>query len=404
MSSEHHLPNTSRTEYPDEFDPYSVERIEQDKTWYSHFLDENMFFFDGPEEHVYTMSDIDQGTFDLRACATIGTPPTQSQPAGEANPFTNICSLAGAYELGEVVPLAPGELRILNDVAFLNVGDFVLSFPSQVAATQLREWLDTTDAATINVGTLKSRIEAQTIDITDTDTDITVYHPPTESAPGHTDQSLPSASTPTTRNYSSEDLDIETRFVPVKPFSKWTFESSKMKTWAEEHLSGRVLNACAGKTRLNHTDEIIRNDSNPDRTADLHVDAAELAAHFDKEAFETILFDPPWSLYQSNLRYNSHGEHIASNSSANIDMSALPFDIPNGREKTQLGHARLAKAGFDYLLKPGGTVLQLTFHGTTMPGGSYQRRERTLFDPIGEGKCVIGSVDKKVQNDLTAYQ
>jgi hypothetical protein len=64
----------------------------------------------------------------------------------------------------------------------------------------------------------------------------------------------------------------------------------------------------------------------------------------------------------------------------------------------------LAKEAFDYLLKPSGTYIELTFHGTAMSSRlGYQRSERAVFDPIGEAKAVIGSVDFKVRQTLDSF-
>jgi len=190
---------------------------------------------------------------------------------------------------------------------------------------------------------------------------------------------------------------VETDYIQTNVLTKWTFESKPLREWVESHVNGRVLNATAGETKLTHDEEIIRNDLSEDIDADIHVDVAELSADFDVSSFHTIVFDPPWSLYQANLRYN--GNHVHSTGD-NIDvefpLSKLPIDTPSSEEKSQLGHARLAKDGFDYLLKDGGQVLQLTYHGTCMPNRlGYEREERVIFDPIGENKAVIGSVDRK---------
>jgi hypothetical protein len=193
-----------------------------------------------------------------------------------------------------------------------------------------------------------------------------------------------------------------TAYHSVQPFSKWTFEDETIKGWAESHFEpgDRVLNACAGQTRLTPPKggEIVRNDVNTEREADLHVDVAELAAHLEKESFDVIVFDPPWSLYQSNLRYN--GNHVRKNNGGGtrIDLSTLPFETPDSDSKTQLGHARLAKENFHWLLKPEGKVIQITFHGTTMPARlEYQQENRVIFDPVGEAKSVIGSMDRKTE-------
>jgi hypothetical protein len=196
--------------------------------------------------------------------------------------------------------------------------------------------------------------------------------------------------------------NVSTAFVPTSRFDRWTFEDANIRRWVEGWLSGRVLNACAGKTWLNHDDEVVTNDLDAGIDTDLSVDVAELSKHFEAESFDTIVYDPPWSNYQSNLRYEGRRVHKeVSGRKIEIDLDELPIDIPNGREKEQLGHARLAKEGFDYLLAPGGRVVEITFHGTCMPRRmGYRRLERVIFDPVGEGKAVIGSVDRKMQRKL----
>lgn len=77
-----------------------------------------------------------------------------------------------------------------------------------------------------------------------------------------------------------------------------------------------------------------------------------------------------------------------------IDITELPMEVPSPEEKTQLGHSRLAKDGFDHLLGDDGRVIELTLHGSCMPARlGYDRDERVIFDPYGEAKAVIGSVD-----------
>lgn len=189
---------------------------------------------------------------------------------------------------------------------------------------------------------------------------------------------------------------METAYHTVNVLTRWTFESTPIREWVEDRLEGRVLNACAGQSRLDHEGEVVRNDLDPEITADLHCDVAELPVHLESGSFDRIVYDPPWSHYQSNLRYD--GRHVRKGG-VTVDLDSLPFSVP--RDKQQIGHARLAKDGFDYLLKDGGKVIQLTLHGTCMPQRlGYEREERVMFDPIGEAKTVIGSVDRKAQSTL----
>jgi len=151
--------------------------------------------------------------------------------------------------------------------------------------------------------------------------------------------------------FSTEDPGVAARFVPVQPFSRWTFDCDTIKTWVEHHLSGRVLNACAGENHLDHDREVIRNDADPERPAEFHKDVAELSSEFPAGHFGTIVYDPPWSVYQSNLRYDGHRvEKSNTEIGTDIDITSLPIDVPGPEEKSQIGHSRLAKDGFDYLL------------------------------------------------------
>lgn len=189
---------------------------------------------------------------------------------------------------------------------------------------------------------------------------------------------------------------IKTDYIQTAEHKAWTFEDKHIRDWVLSHLDGRVLNACCGQTKLPHDGEIVRNDLDSSINADSHVDVTKLPTIHEPESFDTILFDPPWTMYQANMRYD--GRHVTKGD-IEIDAAELPQVI--GREKSQVGHARLAKDGFDYLLKPGGKVIQLAYSGCCMPSRlQYERKERVMFDPMGEGKTLIGSVDLKTQTKL----
>jgi len=189
---------------------------------------------------------------------------------------------------------------------------------------------------------------------------------------------------------------IKTSYIPTQTHGRWTFKDKTIRNWVVEHMRGRVLNACAGKTELPHDNEVVTNDIDDSVNADYNVDVTRLAAVLEPNSFDTIVFDPPWSMYQANMRYD--GRHVTKDE-ISIDVSELPQVV--GRDKKQIGHARLAKDGFDYLLKPGGKVIQLSYSGCCMPSRlQYKQIERVMFDPLGEGKTLIGSVDLKTQTKL----
>ena len=187
--------------------------------------------------------------------------------------------------------------------------------------------------------------------------------------------------------------EIKTSYISTQTHGRWTFEDKTIRNWVVERMDGRVLNACAGETELPHNGEVVTNDIDESIDTDYSVDVTRLAAVLDPNSFDTIVFDPPWTMYQANMRYD--GRHVTKDN-ISIDVSELPQVV--GRDKKQVGHARLAKDGFDYLLKPGGKVIQLSYSGCCMPRRlQYEQLERVMFDPLGEGKTLIGSVDLKTQ-------
>ena len=161
--------------------------------------------------------------------------------------------------------------------------------------------------------------------------------------------------------------ELELSYETVSP-NKWTFQSDKIRRWVESLLEGRTLNACAGKTKLAHDHEIVRNDLDEDRDADMHVDVCEIADHFEPESFGTIVYDPPFSENQATRSYE-------------------------GRE---VGNDALTKRQFDELLKPGGRVIQFGFTTTCMPMSlGYERREVAVWNTLGRMNDYLSVVDEK---------
>lgn len=85
----------------------------------------------------------------------------------------------------------------------------------------------------------------------------------------------------------------------------WTFRCDQVRRVVEDALTGRTLNACAGKTKLHHSAKIIRNDLNPDRDADCHVDVEAIDTAFIADSFDTVVFDPPFDQSQADEHYES---------------------------------------------------------------------------------------------------
>lgn len=134
----------------------------------------------------------------------------------------------------------------------------------------------------------------------------------------------------------------------------WTFSTKMVRDVVEGALRGRVLNACAGKTKLTHSDEIVRNDLNPERDADYNADVCEIDETFDERSFDTVVFDPPFDQAQADDHYES--------------MHAR-----------QLAPARKKLAA---LVRPGGVFVELgwNLHSIGMASTDWERAETHIYD------------------------
>ena len=155
--------------------------------------------------------------------------------------------------------------------------------------------------------------------------------------------------------------------------SPWTFEVPQIREIVEEWLSGDVLNACAGKTKLAHDHEIVRNDIDEQRDADLHVDVCAIADHVEPASFDTVVYDPPFSENQANETYDL-----------------------GGGEAVVAGRDAVAKRQFDELLAPGGRVIQFGYTTTCMPTSlGYDRLEVGVWNTLGRSNDYLSVVDRK---------
>lgn len=158
-----------------------------------------------------------------------------------------------------------------------------------------------------------------------------------------------------------------------RTFGRWSFQYTPAREFVEDRLHGRVLNACAGKTVLEHDDEILRNDLNPDRDADLHVDVCEIAKHVEPGSVDTVVFDPPFDDEQAEDKYDS----------LRADDVLAAFEQ------------------FNELVRPGGCVITFGWNSWGMSSHpSFVREETVLFQ---RGPClrdVIATVDRRNTHSL----
>lgn len=162
---------------------------------------------------------------------------------------------------------------------------------------------------------------------------------------------------------------------------RWTFQTKKIRDCVESNLRGRVLNACAGKTKLRTeaVDEIVRNDINSDRDADLHVDVCEISEYLEPGSFDVIVFDPPFDQKQADELYD-------------------------GMHARDVGTARRQLAE---LVTTGGTIVELgwSMWGAADYFGGWDRDETHVFrQGIPDRPPVFVTVDTNRQQSMTDFR
>jgi hypothetical protein len=155
--------------------------------------------------------------------------------------------------------------------------------------------------------------------------------------------------------------------------SRWTFQYTPAAEIVHEHIHGRVLNACAGRTKLDYGGEIVRNDLNPEIDADLHLDVVDLAEHFVAGSFDSVIFDPPFD--ERNAETNYDGMHA--------------------------GEVYAAYHAFNELVRPGGTVLAFGWSSWGMRSfGAFERVDTVLLQRGPIHRDVIVTVDRRTLGSL----
>jgi hypothetical protein len=173
---------------------------------------------------------------------------------------------------------------------------------------------------------------------------------------------------------SDRSEEIEMSYIGVQP-TKWTFESQNIREWTESQLQGRVLNACAGPTRLQHDEEVVTNDLDESLDVDHHHDATELSAHFGRE-FDTVVFDPPFSAYQATAHYE-------------------------GRET---GYDTAMKQEIASVLRDGGRVIQFGYTTTCMPRSmDFDTQAVAVFNTLGRQNDILAVVDQRINHQVTEF-
>lgn len=120
---------------------------------------------------------------------------------------------------------------------------------------------------------------------------------------------------------------------------KWTFATKMVRDVVLDHVEGRVLNACAGETKLQKRGcEFVRNDIDEEIDADTHYDVRELNQHLETESFDSVILDPPFDPGRAEKLYQGwHGQEYSN-----------------------------ARDAVGELVRPGGTVVELGWNSWSL--------------------------------------
>lgn len=119
-----------------------------------------------------------------------------------------------------------------------------------------------------------------------------------------------------------EEIDFTYLLQPPK---RYTFEQPKLKEWVEKWCKGKVLNLFAGKVKLNVNE--FRVDIDKNCPVDYYGDAFEFVNDWKGDKFDTIVFDPPYSLRKSREKYE--GRYIGKDTKIKDVLHKILS--PNGR-------------------------------------------------------------------------
>lgn len=162
---------------------------------------------------------------------------------------------------------------------------------------------------------------------------------------------------------------------------KYTFKDPTVRKWVEKELEGRVLNLFAGETELRHDRTVVTNDIEPKRPVDHSFNALNEGAiheHLGEEQqFDTVVFDPPFSVYKSNQKYSGNWT----------------------------GEDAMLKDQLAELLKAGGKVIHFGYTTSGMgKSRGFKKKKAVIWNHPGRQKDTLSVVDVKQNTSLSTFE
>ena len=152
------------------------------------------------------------------------------------------------------------------------------------------------------------------------------------------------------------------------PLNKYTFKVKNIREWVEKNCEGKTLNLFAGKTILNINE--IRNDLDDNAITDYQKDALQFVKEWNRNKFDTILLDPPYSYRKSMELYKG--------------IKASPF--------------RQLKDEIPRILNKNGIVITFGYHSNVMGASRGFKVERiALFSHGGAIHDTIASIERFIK-------
>jgi len=174
---------------------------------------------------------------------------------------------------------------------------------------------------------------------------------------------------------TGEDGSIGFEYIDAPP-TKWTFEPKPVRRFVERELEGKTLNLFAGRTKLRHSGQIIRNDMDTSKDTDYHFNAVNVGEYFERGEFNTVILDPPYNVRKAREKYN--GEYKGKFTEIKDQLMTL--------------------------IAPGGKVLTFGYSSTGMSKSrGFTKKKIALINHKGDHNDTICVVEQKDNRQLTEF-